>query len=296
MLVHAVERAVLRDELPRRLVADAGNARDVVRRVALEPDEVGDLIGPDAVSGLDALRRVHLDVADAARRHHQADVRRDELERVAIRRDDARAHPGLVRARGKRGDDVIGLPALELEVAISERLDDRPEERELLAQQVGHRPPPFLVDDVCRLRDGGAVDRARIPGDGDALRLVVAQELEQHVREPEQRIRRKALGRRELLGQGEVRAVGEVVAVDEEELALARRAVVELQLEARERLRRHDPSLRSAGAPDPATRRHEARHRGGAGRRDRASPAAARPGGGGRRRCGARRAQVPARR
>ena len=46
-----------------------------------------------------------------------------------------------------------------------------------------------------------------------------------------------AVGRRELLRKREERAVGEVVAVDEEEVALARGRVVELQLGSRQRLR-----------------------------------------------------------
>jgi hypothetical protein len=35
--------------------------------------------------------------------------------------------------RRERGDDVVRLPALELEVAVAERLYDRTEVRELLA-------------------------------------------------------------------------------------------------------------------------------------------------------------------
>ena len=88
MLEHALERAVLGDQLPGGLVPDPGDARDVVGRVALEPDEVGHLLGRDAVARLDALGRVDVDVGDAARGHHQADVLRDELERVAVGRDD----------------------------------------------------------------------------------------------------------------------------------------------------------------------------------------------------------------
>ena len=56
----------------------------------------------------------------------------------------------------------------------------------------------------------------------------------------------KSLGRGELLGQREVRAVGEVVAVDEEQLGVASRPVVELELFAGERFR-HEPSLRRPG-------------------------------------------------
>ena len=78
---------------------------------------------------------------------------------------------------------------------------------------------------------------ARVPGDRDALRPVVGEELEEHVREAEERVRGEALARRELLGEGEIGPVGEVVAVDEEELGVARGAVVELQLGPCQRLR-----------------------------------------------------------
>ncbi len=102
--------------------------------------------------------------------------------------------PAASALRGERRDHVVRLPALELEVPVAERLDDRPKVRELLAQEVGHRLAALLVDHLDRLGGGGAVHRPRVPGDGDALRLVVGEELEQHVREPEQRARRKALG------------------------------------------------------------------------------------------------------
>ena len=224
------ERPVLRDQLAGGLVADPGHARDVVGGVALEADEVGHLLGRDPVAGLDALRRVDVHVGDAARGHHQADVVAAELKRVAVGRDDAGLDPGGIGARRQRRDHVVGLPSFELEVPVAERLDDRPEMRELLAQQVGHRPAALLVDDLCRLGDRGAVHRPRVPRDGDALRAVVREQLEQHVREAEERARRLAVCRGELLGEREEGAVGEIVAVDDEELGLARGRVVQLEL------------------------------------------------------------------
>ena len=196
MLDHRLERAVLRDELAGCLVADPRDPGDVVGGVALEPDEVGHLLRANPVAELDPVGRVDVDVRDAARGHHQADVLGAELERVAIGRDDAGADCGLVRPGRDRRDHVVRLPPLELEVAVAERLDDRPEVRELLAEEVGHRPPPLLV----RLCDLGAVGRSRVPGDADPARLVVGEELEEHVREAEERIGRLAPGRLELLG------------------------------------------------------------------------------------------------
>ena len=54
------------------------------------PMKSGTLSGGDPEPGLDALGRVDVHVGDAARGHHQADVLGDELERVAVGRDDAR--------------------------------------------------------------------------------------------------------------------------------------------------------------------------------------------------------------
>ena len=217
----------------------------------LSPMKSGTWSGRIAVAQLDPLGRVDVDVGDAARRHHQA---RCSPSRAGRRRGRSRRRvvftPGLVGAGRERRDHVVRLPALELEVAVAERLDDRPEVRELLAQEVGHRPPALLVDDVRGLGDRGAVRRARVPGDRDALRPVVGEQLEEHVREAEQRVRREAVARRELLREREEGPVGEVVAVDEEELGVPRGAVVELQLLSGERLR-HTSKLSSRGDGTP---------------------------------------------
>src|SRR5581483_1459643 len=173
---------------------------------------------------------------------------------VAVGRDHARADPGGVGPARERRDDVVRLPALELDVAVAERLDDRPEVRELLAQEIGHRPAVGLV----LLGELDPVDRPGVPGDGAALRPVVGEQLEEDVREAEQRVGREAVARRELLGEGEERSIGEVVAVDEEEIALASGRVVDLQLGSGQRLR-HSPTLSCAGR-DPGSSRRRSRH------------------------------------
>jgi hypothetical protein len=229
------ERPVLGYELARGLVPDARDPGDVVARVPLEPDEVRDLVGSDPVPRLDALGRVHLDVRHASGGHHQADVLGHELERVAVGRDNTRPDTRGVGLRRERRDHVVGLPALELEVLVAERLDDRTKVRELLAQEIRHRAAVSLVLGGHFL----AVYGLRVPCDGDAARTVVRQELEEHVREPEEGVRRLSVGRLQLLREREERAVRQVVAVDEEQLGVARWAIVEDELLTRERLRGH---------------------------------------------------------
>ena len=102
------------------------------------------------------------------------------------------------------------------------------------------------------------MDGSRIPRHRDPSRLVVGEQLEQHVREAEQRVRRLSVRRLQLLGEREERPVGEVVSVDEEQLGSLDRPVIEHELVAGEGLGRHVGEstgtlrvLRQANVPVP---------------------------------------------
>ena len=145
MLVDALQAAELDEQVGGGLLADARHALDVVRRVTLEADEVGDQLGADAVALADPVGRVDDDVGHAARRHHDADAVGGQLERVAVGGDDAHPVAVLVAARGQRADHVVGLLARDAHVAVAEGVDDRLEERLLLAQQRRRRAAAGLV-------------------------------------------------------------------------------------------------------------------------------------------------------
>ena len=87
---HRLEVVELLQQRHGGLVADAGNAGDVVRRVALEAVEVGDQLRRDAVAVDDRLVVIQLGVGDPAARRHHAHARLgvDQLEDVAIAGDD----------------------------------------------------------------------------------------------------------------------------------------------------------------------------------------------------------------
>ena len=98
----ALEVPPLLQQLRGGLVADARDAGDVVARVALQPVEVRDELGRDAVALHDRLVVVQLRLGDPAARRHDLDdaVGVDELERVAVAGDDHRRdrRVGLPRA------------------------------------------------------------------------------------------------------------------------------------------------------------------------------------------------------
>ena len=107
------------------------------RGVALEADEVGDQLGRDAVALDHALAVVDLRVGDAARGGHDPHAVVDQLVGVAVAGDDHHGDAALLGLLGQRGDHVVGLEALDRDVAVAERLDQRAQVRPLELEQVG---------------------------------------------------------------------------------------------------------------------------------------------------------------
>ncbi len=217
VLEHLLERPEALDQLARRLVADPGDAGDVVRCVALQPVEVGDQARRDPVAVDHRLAVVDLRVGDAARgRHHLDDARVvDQLEDVAVAGDDHRRHlrAGMQRLLGDRGDHVVGLVALDAHVAVAERLDERFHRGPLLLEQIGPRAARGLVLGEHL----GAAGGARIPRHDGGTHAVVGDDLHEHRGEPEDRVRGHPRGRRDRLGQREERPVDEARSVDQEQ-------------------------------------------------------------------------------
>ena len=115
----------------------------------------------------------------------------------------------------ERGDHVVGLEALDRDVAVAERLDQRAQVRPLQLEQVG-------AGGALRLVVGGdllAAGHARVPDHDGRHLAVVGEDLHEHRREAEDRVRGPPVRGRDRLGQREERAVGERVPVDQEQLA-----------------------------------------------------------------------------
>ena len=197
------------------LLADPGDAGDVVGGVALEPDQVGNRLRGHAPALDHRLAVVDLGLADALGRRHHPDPVADQLVDVAVAGDDHHRDPAPLGLRREGGDHVVGLPALDPDVGEAKRLGERRQVRPLLLEQVGPRLALRLVLGVDLL----AARHARVPGDDDRRRPVLGERFDHHRGEAVDRVRRPPVGGRHRLGQGEEGAVGEAVAVDQEELA-----------------------------------------------------------------------------
>ena len=178
VLEHGLDRAPLLDERERALVTDAFHARHVVRGVADEREVVHDALRRDAQSLVRVLETVPL-LGGASRRavpgiqHPHALV--DELQQILVAGDDADLEACRNALWAKRGDDVVGLEAVELQrrdlVAgeqLLHALDARIEVLLLLVRQCD-------AIGLVRLEEHVATGGAGIIHPADVLRLVLLE-------------------------------------------------------------------------------------------------------------------------
>ena len=135
---HPFEIAVAPQQLGGGLLPDAAGARDVVGGVAAQCDQIGHLLGLDAVAlahagAIDALE--HAARTRMQRRRHV----RDELVGVAVARDDERTAAARLLLGHRRGEQVVGLVRDDLGGGEAERLGHLGHAVELLAEVVGER-------------------------------------------------------------------------------------------------------------------------------------------------------------
>ena len=136
MLEDLLERAVGLDELGGRLLADAGDAVDVVGGVTPQRRIVQVALGAEAVPLAHGRLVVGDGVRDAPAVHHHPDLRPDHLEEVTVGGDDHRRGPLGGELGTQHVDDVVGLHVVHLEHRNLQHLEDLADEPHLLAELV----------------------------------------------------------------------------------------------------------------------------------------------------------------
>ena len=171
-------RAELGDQLHRRLLADPLHAGNIVRRIAHEPHD------------LDDARRFHAEPFETFRfaeplvfyRVVDAHVGRQELEHILIAGDDDDVEPGPFRLVRERADQIVrlvpGLPDSGNIKSFHHAMDVG----NLGAHAVRHRRPLRLVVFELRVAQGRPLFVER---HDEAIRLLLANNLQQHRREAE---------------------------------------------------------------------------------------------------------------
>ena len=194
MFVDAVERAISGNELLGPLLADAGHARNIIDSVAEQRQIVSHRGGREAEFLLKILLVVVPEVADALRGPHDLDGAADDLKEVLVGRENFHM-PALGRRFFRRGDDkVVGLDAVADKDRHSHGAADLDDERHLGLELLGSRFAPGLVIFVYLLAPRGSV---RIKKEPHSVDSPFVEAFRQHVREADQRVRRRAVSGRQ---------------------------------------------------------------------------------------------------
>ena len=121
----------------------------------------------------------------------------DQLIAVPVTGDDDRVPPGIPGGGGEGGEYVVGLEALGLDHPEPQRLDQVPNQGQLLVQDVGLLLPVGLVGGQALVPEGGArqVERHRHP-----IGLVLPEQGDEHGAEAGDGIRDLSRGRHEVGG------------------------------------------------------------------------------------------------
>ena len=213
-----IEIAEFFQQLRRRLRADAGNAGDVVDRIAGHGLQVDHLLGRHAPF-LDDIGNANLLVLHAV---IHVDHRRDELHQVLVGRDDRHIGTGSFGLAGIGGDDIIGFETVGLDAGQIEGAGRLADETELRDQLFRGRRTVCLVirKDLLAERLRGVVENdgkvgRRHPDRGIARR---GQKLPQHVTETGDGTDRQSVGLARQRRQGVKGPEYETGTVDEEEM------------------------------------------------------------------------------
>ena len=215
MLVDALQAAVGLQQLRRGLVADAGHAGDVVGGVALEAEEVDELVGAHAVTLEHLGRAVDGHVGDALLRGDDARHVGGQLVGVLVARHQQRLVAQLLVARGDGAQHVVALPALDAHHGHVHGLQQLLDDGELHLEVVVHgRALGLVLLERFHAKRGAA----RIERADERVGACDVDELEEHGDEAEHGVGGAPVGGVHGLGHGMVGAVHKRVAVDDGDL------------------------------------------------------------------------------
>ena len=217
-----LQRAVLVDEVHGRLLADTGDARDVVAGVPLQGLVVDDERRVEAETRTHRVDVVEDGVTDPAAVDEHAHVGIDQLKGVDVAGDDDHVQARRHRLDGERADHVVGLEGGDLDLRDAEHGDDVTRPLDLGAEVGGHGRALGLVLGHLLMAEGRA---RRVKGRDRVPRPVLGERLEQHRGEAVGGVGQltPAVGERRHREEG---AVDERVPVDEQQGGPLRSSVV----------------------------------------------------------------------
>ena len=212
MLKHVIEGTPLDQQLGSGLFAHAGHTGNVVTRIALEAQEIGNEARRDTVALHDLFGRVDNDIGHALASRHDARGVTRELVGILITRDEKDTVAICLAARGHSAQDVIALIPVHRDAGDVHRLEQALNHGELHGEALVHGGTLRLVP---RKQLHTPIGTMHIPSADDGVRMVVLDHLQEHLHESENGIGRCAIGRVHGSLHGMERAMEQGVSVND---------------------------------------------------------------------------------
>ena len=196
MRIDPVQRAIVQQQLRRRLRADARDARDVIGAVAHQGFKIDQMDGVKAVFLTEA-GRVIVD-RDGLRKlgGHQLDRHMlvDQLQRVPIAGDDHAVPVRPAALLADRADHVVGFPAFAFKDGDAHGAQNILHHRQLHGKLIRHRVTRRLVAVIGQMAERR---RLEVERHAQGVGLLLRPELFENIQKTVDRVCKKAVFRRE---------------------------------------------------------------------------------------------------
>ena len=195
MVIDPLDGAITDQKLARRLIPNAGDAGDVVHRIAHQRQIIRHGRRGKAVLGGKALHIVPLDFADALCGAGNLQSVPNELKHILIRRKDGHVYALPHCPQSRCGDQVIRLQSLFYKEGKAHGFRQFKDERHLNFKGFRRRLSPLLVLRIQCMSFGRPLGVKKQP---NAIRIPLLHHFQQHGKKADNGLRRRPIGGRHL--------------------------------------------------------------------------------------------------
>ena len=212
-------RAELLQQLDPRLLTDPRNPRQIVRLVSHETLQINELLRCEFISLFHLLRIIQIELRNALPGDQYMGSIGRQLQRILVPGDNQRLQALCFTHLRNGADDIIRFETVCFQIPDSHSSQDLLHNRHFHGQFCRHFPPPRLVLVVRFMPEGG---RLPVPCHRHVSRIVIIEDLQQHIQESEDSLGIHALLRNHRALHGIVRTVDQTVSVNYDDPVLHR--------------------------------------------------------------------------
>ena len=213
VFVNILQRAVRADQINRGFLADAGNARNVIRRIAAQAFVIGHEERPETIFCLHRARRKNVEIGNAASREQYLNSLIDKLQRVAVASHNRHVQVVAQTKLRQRAQNVVAFVTALLVMRDAQTIEQIARGAALNLQVVRRSGAiGFIFGEVVVTKSRAA----RIQRDEGIFRLIFIEQAQEHAHETVKRAGWHTFARGQRRA-GKKRAIQQRISVNEKQ-------------------------------------------------------------------------------